>query len=1427
MKYLKILKFVMVMIIAMTANKVHASHIASAHMYANYVGANTYEIVLELYRDCTGISMPTSVSITKSSASCGLSLPNETLPRDTFYIQQGALCPNVASTCTNTGSSFVGYEAHIYKKVVTLPAACSDWEFTWSTCCRNGAIINIGNGILPNPATGDGICITLRMNTLNFPTNNTPRYTALPIPYMCVNQPQNYVNNPVDFEVDSLQTYNSQPINNNCTSTIPYQAGFSLANPIMAQMPQGYNVNPLTGSVLFIPTLVGSYAIAFRTVEFSPTGDTMSVVERDVQLNVVNCNTPPPTIDSFLNPSTGLYSQLDSLSGGVILSNSPLDIGVCPGDDLVFKVTGYANSATNQLYTLIDNLNIVAPGATYTPVPATQGVSPLSGVFEWTPTAGDIGNHTITIWFADSTCTGSLPIVLLSSISLNIKVFPGVEAGPDLDYCGITSDTVAINATGPSNATVWNWTTLAGATPTDLAPVGSPNVKAWPATTTTYVVHTNALTTCKNTDTVVVEVHPPINADAGPGSTICANQNYQIISNINAAASDSILWSPNYNISSVSAPAPQVYPGLSTMYQLEILDTNGCLYHDSVEIIVNGVAPAISAWAELDTICPDGDVQLHSVTNSQLCGLAQSTCGGTNQTATLNVGISTSNNAFHPFNFKTPKSRSQFILTKDDLNGMGIVGANYINSLAYNVVTKGTHMPMRNFKLRMACTSQELFTTTDFNPNVYDLVYSEDSLFSVAGVNTLSFDIPYYWDGETNLIIDLCFDAQYNPSIATDNVDVLIGATNQWAYKITNTAAGTTPACEETPNNISNIRPKITLGYCADLGYTLQWTPSTFLNSNVIADPYASNVTNDPMSWTVTATSASNSNCKNSETITVYQDKSSSVVAEISAPDYNGGAWNQDSVVLCESPSIFNLRLDTLFGAPEYKCEAMNTLCPASAGYQLAPMNISIQNIDHSPLSQYYRAKRSQYLVTADELYAIGLTEGEIKTLAWNIVNKSSTIPYRNFSIKMGCTTADSLIAMEDNTNFATVYSAELYQTEVGWDTFNLQKHYGWDGTDNLIIEICYWNGISGPEQPVNSTDVVSYSLLGMPVAQYRYSQITSPLDLCEHLPAGPYVTGQQNTRPNFRFEICKTVEPSYYWTPGDFINDTTEISTFGIGVDTRYIYSYATGRNGCLLKDSVKVVTPKHDYRVSPLDTFICSTDMAYFDAGVGEKATSYQWIPTTNLTNPTGEATQAFNPVGGSYPYSVIWTDDYGCMDTGYVVLNVWDTPVVQVDPILDTIKYGSSIIISSTGGEIFSWSPINSLDNPFSNVVEAKPEIPTVYKVTTIDSNGCKGIGFSTIIIDYENPIFIPNAFTPDGDGKNDIFEVTNLQYEKIQLFQVYDRWGNKVFDAVEEGKTGWDGYINNEFANEGMYVYVIRLVYRNGELKTYKGDITLIR
>jgi gliding motility-associated-like protein len=89
-----------------------------------------------------------------------------------------------------------------------------------------------------------------------------------------------------------------------------------------------------------------------------------------------------------------------------------------------------------------------------------------------------------------------------------------------------------------------------------------------------------------------------------------------------------------------------------------------------------------------------------------------------------------------------------------------------------------------------------------------------------------------------------------------------------------------------------------------------------------------------------------------------------------------------------------------------------------------------------------------------------------------------------------------------------------------------------------------------------------------------------------------------------------------------------------------------------------------------------------------------------------------------------------------------------------------------------------------------------------------------------------VFVPTAFSPNGDGKNDVFRVANMTFQRIMEFRVFNRWGQEIF-ATTDAKGGWDGSWNGEPQPIGNYRYMIKLAQPDGRTENYAGDVTLIR
>ena len=192
-------------------------------------------------------------------------------------------------------------------------------------------------------------------------------------------------------------------------------------------------------------------------------------------------------------------------------------------------------------------------------------------------------------------------------------------------------------------------------------------------------------------------------------------------------------------------------------------------------------------------------------------------------------------------------------------------------------------------------------------------------------------------------------------------------------------------------------------------------------------------------------------------------------------------------------------------------------------------------------------------------------------------------------------------------------------------------------------------------------------------------------------------------------------------------------------------------------------------------------------------------------------------------------------GC-DTTYEV-NILEPDELQVNIQEDVIDllYGDSITIFTEANFVdldYVWSPAIGLnDATLSNPI-TKPDESTVYFVTATDPSGCSDTDEVRIIVDSNHDIDIPNAFSPGGDGVNDYFEIPVYdKIERINSLQIFTRWGGMVFEATDfapgDNVGRWDGLLHGRASHAGVYVYKLKLLFKDGFTKNIKGDLTLLR
>ena len=164
--------------------------------------------------------------------------------------------------------------------------------------------------------------------------------------------------------------------------------------------------------------------------------------------------------------------------------------------------------------------------------------------------------------------------------------------------------------------------------------------------------------------------------------------------------------------------------------------------------------------------------------------------------------------------------------------------------------------------------------------------------------------------------------------------------------------------------------------------------------------------------------------------------------------------------------------------------------------------------------------------------------------------------------------------------------------------------------------------------------------------------------------------------------------------------------------------------------------------------------------------------------------------------------------------------------------TIVLGAAVELNATSDgsnqTVYNWTPGSTLSCTACPNTMAQPVETTIYTVVGTDTNGCMASDTVSVSVIQDHDIWVPNAFTPNGDGNNDVFQIygNKAGIHSIEV-KIFDRWGEKVFES-ENPDFEWDGTYKGVLQNINVFVYEMKIVFNDGHVNALKkGSITLIR
>jgi len=322
----------------------------------------------------------------------------------------------------------------------------------------------------------------------------------------------------------------------------------------------------------------------------------------------------------------------------------------------------------------------------------------------------------------------------------------------------------------------------------------------------------------------------------------------------------------------------------------------------------------------------------------------------------------------------------------------------------------------------------------------------------------------------------------------------------------------------------------------------------------------------------------------------------------------------------------------------------------------------------------------------------------------------------------------------------------------------------------------------------------------------------------------------------------------TYLWNTGSTL-DSINVGKRNVFLTPGVYTSYLTVTHGACSLDSaqinIKVYLPPNP-RVFPADTTICQWDSVKLTAEGGQY---YAWSSTPGPKwTPAPEGLGHYFYIGdtdrvkaspnGLPPLDVapavtiytVYVCSWGCCKRDTAIVNVTAGVTGFNVCCNETVPAGTPVNLSATFNpepsyEVQAWTPATGLSCDNCPNPTATVDTTTKYVVTFLDlGTGCF-VNDSVTITIFNCNVFVPNAFSPNGDGVNDFLYVRSLCMKSMD-FIVFDRFGNKVFETTVQDK-GWDGTFKGKPMEVGTYMWELSALLSDGTHIAKSGNVTLVR
>jgi|GEM_PF-626994 gliding motility-associated-like protein len=1127
-----------------------------------------------------------------------------------------------------------------------------------------------------------------------------------------------------------------------------------------------------------------------------------------VTASAAGCTSPTATIVVKINPtptiSVAPLSPTICPGGNVTLTGTVLGTGpatylwtpsgattstlnVSPASTTTYTLTGTSAGCPGPpatvVVTVANSLNITV---TATPTAICTGTSSVlnatgAATFTWrpatgltctacpNPTANPGSTTTYTIVGKSGACSDSTNFVLTVNPTPTLSIgISGIAAA----IC--PGDSMQLTGGGLGAGGSYVWTPGTGV---DCSTCSVTYVK--PGSTTTYTLTGTQATGCTSTATQVITVYPqPVITISASSSTLCSGDT----ATLTASGVTTYNWLPNDSLSSTTGSVVMVWPTTSTTYTVSGKGTGGCKTKDSIAITINPT-PTVTVTPPNPAVCPGGSIPMTASGASTYAWLP-----GTGLNVTTGASVT-----------GTPGTTTTYSVV-----GTSTLGCRDTATVVLTINPRAT------------------ITVTPPTP----AVCSGDSVNLISGGAGVGGT--YTWSPATSLN-NTNTDSVWAKPAGTITYTVTgisaLGCTGDTTVTI---AVGTlTVTANAVKSTIcSGTSTKLTGGGASNF----TWKPSTGLNATT-----GSVVTATPTvttTYTVVGTSGGAGNCSDSAQVVVTVNTTPTVSVTAASPFLCFGGKGDtikvtggDTYTWKPATGIVNVSGDSVVVAKgtvsqTYTVTGTSALgCPATATVNIAVDKVVViasassssicfgtsTNIAANGAANYVWSPSVGLNVTT----GTPVTATPDSSLTYKVVGTDAKGCADSANVPITVNPTPTITVNAVNTNLCIGNSTVI--TAGGAST------YAWTPSIGLVPTV-------GSSVTATPPGTETYTVTGKSASGcIGTGTITVNVNPTPTVSIG--LSNGNTVCPGQPFTMTGSGATNYTWSPATGLNPSTG-SVVTATLTTGTITYKVVGVNGTCSDSATANINVYPPLVVTSSSNITCAGKQSTISvsASGGDPGYTYSW---SNGVTGTGPGPYGVNPASTT-TYSCQVTDACGSTATGADTVFVLPTPIgskIWATP--DTIMGGQFVAFVDTSSNVTSWywtfgDGGTSVDSfPYYQYV-----VQGVYPVTLVISNpsGCADTLYDTVYV--KEGIYVPNVFTPNNDGVNDVFHVTAGSLKTYSI-EIFNRWGEKLFTA-NSPNDDWDGRsMSGVEEADGAYFWIIKATDYAGQTYNLKGYLQLIR